>query len=78
MMEQEMRADCKERFEKIVARLEKGDDEFGNHAERITRTETNVDNLTRSLKGVTNALWGVAVSIMGMLVGFVLWFIQNK
>lgn len=73
-----MRTDCRERFEKIDARLEKGDEAFGNHVERITRTETNVDNLTRSLRGVTNALWGVAVSIMGLLVGFVLWFIKNR
>lgn len=77
-MEHEINQSCKERFDSIDKRLEKGDDEFKIHGEKIVKVETNVDNLTRSLHGVTYALWGVAASIIATLSGFVIWFIQTK
>lgn len=77
-MEHEVLPACREQFDSINRRLEKGDDEFKAHGEKIVKVETNVDNLTRSLHGVTAALWGVAAAIGMSLFGFLIWFIQNK
>jgi hypothetical protein len=77
-MEHEINAFCRERFDKIDARLEKGDNEFRDHGEKIVEIKTDVSHLTKSLEGVTKALWGVAGAIMATLFGFLLWFIQTK
>jgi hypothetical protein len=77
-MEREILPSCKERFDSIYERLEKGDDESREHGEKIIKVETNVDNLTKSLNGVTRALWGVASAIGMTLLGFIIWFIQTK
>lgn len=78
MSQCEMRPECKEHFDKINDRLEKGDDDFKQQGNDIVEVKTNLANVTKSLDGVTKALWGVAGSIGLVLLGFVLWFIENK
>jgi hypothetical protein len=73
----EMNPECRERFEKIDTRLDKGDDEFKEHGEKIVELKTDMAHLTKSLDGVTKALWGVAVSIAMTLLGFLVWYVEN-
>jgi hypothetical protein len=76
-MEHEMNQSCKERFDKIDGRLSKGDDEFKDHGEKIVELKTDMSYLTKSLDGVTKALWAVAFSIAMTLLGFFVWYVEN-
>lgn len=76
-MEHEMLDTCRERFEHIEGRLDRGDAEFKEHGERLVEMKTDISYLTKSLDGVTKALWAVACSIATTLLGFVVWYIQN-
>ena len=76
-MENEMNQTCKERFEKIEDHLEKGDSESREHGEKIVELKTDLSYLTKSLDGVTKALWGVAVSVAMTLLGFFIWYVQG-
>lgn len=78
MDENEIRPECRDRFERIENRLDDGEKLFSRHGERLTAAETSVENVAKSLDGVTKALWGVAASIGGMLFMFLLWYIENK
>lgn len=78
MDEQEIRPECRDRFERIENRLNDGEKLFSKHGERLTAAETSIDNVAKSLDGVTKALWGVAASIGGMLFMFLLWYIESK
>jgi hypothetical protein len=77
VMEQEMSSLCKEHFDKIEQRLDRGDDEFKEHGEKIIELKSDLAYLTKSLDGVTKALWAVAFSIAMTLLGFFFWYIQN-
>jgi hypothetical protein len=73
----EVNPTCKEHFDKIDERLEKGDGEMKHQSEDIVELKTNLAYLTKSLDGVTKALWGVAASIAMTLLGFFLWYVQT-
>lgn len=77
-MEHDVLPGCKERFDKIDRRLEDGDRIFDSHGERIVGVEHDVSHLTKSLDGVTKALWGVATAIGMSLIGFLIWFVENR
>jgi hypothetical protein len=36
-----------------------------------------MENLTRSLSGLTKAIWGLVVMVMGTLAGFFVWYVQG-
>lgn len=76
-MERDMNPSCKERFDKIDERLTKGDDEFKEHGEKIVELKTDMSYLTKSLDGVTKALWAVAFSTAMSLLGFFIWYVEN-
>lgn len=76
-MNYEVNPACKEHFDRIDIRLEKGDTEFKEQSAEIIEMKTNLAYLTKSLDGVTKALWGVAVSIAMTLLGFFIWYVQN-
>ena len=48
-------------LEEWKSEAERKHDEYG---QRITKTETNVDNLTKSMSALTKALWGIASAII--------------
>jgi hypothetical protein len=77
IVENEMNQTCKEHFDKIDERLEKGDDVFTNHGEKLVELKTDMSYLAKSLDGVTKALWAVAFSITMTLIGFFIWYIEN-
>ena len=79
-----MRPECKEEFEKIHKRIDKRDEVFNeqeselkDHAVAIAKISEDVIHVTKSIGGLTKALWGVAVSLMATLFGFVIWYIQS-
>jgi hypothetical protein len=76
-MDSEINQTCKDRFDKIDERLGKGDGEFRSHSEKLVELKTDMAYLTKSLDGVTKALWAVAFSIAMTLLGFFIWYIQN-
>ncbi len=76
-MDHELNQSCKDRFDKIDERLDKGDDVFKHHGEKLVELKTDMAYLTKSLDGVTKALWAVAFSIAMTLLGFFIWYIEN-
>jgi hypothetical protein len=59
-MDHELNQSCKDRFDKIDERLDKGDSEFKQHGEKLVELKTDMTYLAKSLDGVTKALWTVA------------------
>ena len=76
-MDHEINQSCKDHFDKIDERLDKGDIEFKQHGEKLVELKTDMAYLTKSLDGVTKALWAVAFSIAMTLLGFFIWYIEN-
>ena len=54
-------------LEEWKSEAERKHDEYG---QRIAKTETNVDNLTKSMSALTKALWGIASAILVACVTF--------
>lgn len=73
----EPRPYCKEQFEKIESRLNKGDDHFGVLDRVTSRLGANVEALTKSLDDLSKALWGACGTALVICAGFIVWYIQN-
>ena len=61
---------CEARFDNLRARL--AEDE-----KQLVRLEGETRHLVRSLSALTKAMWAAALSIFGVLLGFVVWYIQH-
>lgn len=79
-----MRPECKEEFERLHKRIDKRDEVFNeqetelkDHAVAIAKISEDVIHVTKSIGGLTKALWGVAASLIATLFGFVIWYIQS-
>lgn len=79
-----MRPECKAEFERLHDRIDKKDEAFDaqerdirKHEVALARISEDVLHMTKSIGGLTKALWGVAASMLGTLFGFVLWYIQS-
>lgn len=77
------RRDCEEEFQRIWSRLSKGDDRFEEMRKSeskqdldIMEIRTQIVHLVSSMAGLTKALWGIVVSICGVGIGFIIWYIQ--
>lgn len=77
-MEHEVNSYCLEKFRALDDRLKNGDTNFRDHDERLVGVEHDVTYLTRSLNGVTRALWGVAGAIGMAALGLIVYFLQTK
>ena len=77
-MEHEMNQSCKDRFDKIDERLEKGDNEFKENGTQIIELKQDMRYISKSLDRVTKALWGVALSIGMALLGFFIWCVEQN
>ena len=73
----EMHEVCKERFREIDKRLDEGDKVMQHHSTDIAVVQTNMDNLIKSMGGLTKALWGVCGTTLATLLGFFIWYIQQ-
>lgn len=70
---------CEEKHKFLAAELQRHSKWLGDHENKIDDLErsdasntTQINNLTRSLSGLTKALWGLAASIMLMIVGTII------
>lgn len=77
MAQCEVRPECKEHFDRIDQRLEEGDDEFKDHADRIKGVEKDTSHLTANLHAVVAALWAIALLAFSSLLAFVFWFLET-
>lgn len=77
-MEHEMRPECKEHFDEITNRLKDGDHHFTEHDKAIVRLETQFAQLTQSMDNLTKAIWGACGTALITLIGFFVWYVQNK
>jgi len=77
-MEHEVNENCKDHINRIDKRLEEGDTKLDDHSNKITRLDANVSNVTKSLDGLSKALWGVSASIVAGLFAFFIWYVQTK
>jgi len=80
----EQRPECREDFARIWKRLDAGDSRFARNEEEIHRQDVesaelrrDMSHLTKSMDGLTKALWGVVVSFLLLGAGFVIWYIQS-
>ncbi len=73
----EINATCRDKFKEIENRLDVGDRIFTKHTTEIAVLHTNVDNLIKSLSGLTKALWAVCAATFATLLGFFIWYIQS-
>ena len=69
---------CDKRFEKLeteVSALAKAHLELEGD---VRVSDTRVEQLTKTLAGLTKALWGLVISMLTTAVGFVIWYIQHS
>jgi chaperonin cofactor prefoldin len=58
--------------------LEDHDDKIETLQKSDARNTTKLDNLCEQMSKLTKAIWGLVVSILTMMIGFFIWYIQNK
>lgn len=68
---------CREHFETLNRRIDQKARLMEEHDRSIIRIDTQIENLLRSMAGLTRALWGAAAAVMTTLVGFLVWYIQT-
>ena len=73
----EMHESCKERFKDIISRIEEGEMVFSQHTTEIAVVKTNMENLVKSMNALTKALWGLCGTVLSVLIGFFVWYIQS-
>lgn len=61
---------CEARFDTLRARLDEDE-------KQLVRLDGETRHLVRSLSALTKAMWAAALSIFGVLLGFVIWYIQH-
>lgn len=80
----EKRRDCQLEFDRLWERLSKGDEKFNgisstNHQTdiRLTKLETNLINLIKSMGNLTKSIWGAVTVMASIGIGFIIWYIQS-
>lgn len=84
-MEGDRRKECQQEFDRIWDRLGAGDKVFEKLKDKesqqdldIREIKTQITHLVQSMSGLTKALWGIVISVCGVGIGFIIWFIQAK
>lgn len=68
---------CRERFASLERRMNIKSEKLDECTTDIEVLKTDMGHLTRSLNALTKALWGVAASMLAVLLGFFIWYIQS-
>lgn len=81
---EERRPDCEKELNRIWERLHQGDIKFDKMTDaekdqdiEIVTIKTNMSHLISSMGKLTSAIWGMTASIILMLIGFFIWYIQS-
>ena len=76
---------CKTTHIRVDERLNSHDATLGNHDGRIvnleklqSKSEVQIDNLCKQINNLVKAMWGFLTIFASSLVGFFIWFVQNK
>ena len=73
----EMHAGCAKLFDAMKNRMDNYENKVTEHTTQIAVLQTNLDNLIKSMSGLTKAIWGACATTITTLVAFVLWYIQH-
>jgi len=68
---------CEQRFNKIEKDLTLLTEEHYKLDGDVRVSNARLEQLTKTLAGLTKALWGVVISVFTLLAGFLIWYIQN-
>ena len=78
------RQDCEREFERLWTRLSTGDIRFQTlsdsdhqHDIQIKELQVNMINLCKSMGSLTKAIWGMVSTILFILIGFFVWYVQS-
>lgn len=76
---------CKERHKAIDTELTRHSNWLNEHEKKIDRLDrsdaantTALENLCKQIGGQTKAIWGLVSAVLMMLLGFFVWYVQNK
>lgn len=76
---------CKEKHKTIDTELTRHSNWLNEHEKKIDRLDrsdavntTALENLCKQIGGQTKAIWGLVSSILMILLGFFIWYVQNK
>lgn len=76
---------CTEKHKRVDERLDGHDNRLNNHSERIkilensqVKTETIVQNVCKQIATLVKAIWWAIGLTITSLLGFFIWYIQNK
>jgi septal ring factor EnvC (AmiA/AmiB activator) len=69
---------CDKRFAKLEGELLALTEEHFKLDGDVRVSNARVEQLTKSLAALTKALWGVVVSMLATLTGFLIWYIQTR
>lgn len=73
----EMQPICKEKFGTIEKRLNEKSHILDENVTDINVLRNEIAHVTRSIHGLTKALWAISGSLIATLFGFFVWYIQN-
>jgi hypothetical protein len=77
MAENEVSEICRNRFDKIEERLEAGNEKFEKHSVELAENRIDIGHLAKGLKGLTMALWAVALAILTALLTLVVFVVEK-
>jgi hypothetical protein len=76
---------CDERHKSVDEKLIRHEKWLGEHETKIdvlTKSDatntTKIDNLCSQIAGLTKSIWGLVISLLSVLVGFFIWYVQTK
>ena len=73
----EIRVYCKEKFELLDKRISSKSIITNKHETDIEVLKRDFSHLTKSLDGLTKAIWGAVGTTFISLLGFFIWYIQK-
>lgn len=81
---EERRRDCQLEFDRVWKRLSSGDDRFTGITDkshetdiRVTKLETNMLSLIKTLGWLTASIWGAVIALVAVGISFFIWYVQN-
>jgi tetrahydromethanopterin S-methyltransferase subunit G len=76
---------CSEKHKRVDERLDHHERWLGEHEKKIdalttsdATNTTQIANLCRQIGSQTKAIWGLVSGILMVLIGFFVWYVQNK
>jgi hypothetical protein len=73
MDQHERRTDCEQMFEQIHQEIIA----YRKDHDLVVELKTRIENLARSVENLTRSIWGMMGSVLLLLTGFIIWYIQT-